>query len=152
MKQSSKKSPNFLQTLRKSLSGIKPVYTPKAPEPVGPYSQAVKIPLCGAKFLVCSGQIPLDPETSQIVGSNVEKQTEQVFQNVRAVLSAEKMHWENVIKATIFLTDMNSFHSFNEIYSSYFKDHKPARSCVEVSALPKDSLVEMEVWAIKWRV
>lgn len=149
MKQTSKKSPNFLQKLRKSFSRIKPVYTPKAPEPVGPYSQAVKIPLYGVQLLVCSGQIPLDPETSQIVGSDMEKQTEQVFRNVQAVLSAEKMRWEDVIKTTVFLKDMNSFHSFNEIYSSYFKDHKPARSCVEVSALPKDSLVEMEVWAIK---
>ncbi|MCY4512584.1 MAG: RidA family protein [Bdellovibrionales bacterium] len=146
---SSKKSPNFLQKLKKTFSRIKPVYTPKAPEPVGPYSQAVKILLHGARLLVCSGQIPLDPETSQIVGSDVEKQTEQVFQNVQAVLSAEKMRWEDVIKTTVFLTDMDSFHSFNEIYSSYFKDHKPARSCVEVSALPKGSLVEMEVWAIK---
>ena len=84
-----------------------------------------------------------------MVGSHIEEQTEQVFQNVQAVLEAGKMKWENVIKTTVFLTDMGLFHSFNEIYSSYFKDHKPARSCVEVSALPKDALVEMEVWAVK---
>ena len=140
----------LLKKIRKVLSTIQPIYTHKAPEPVGPYSQAVRVFLYdGASFLVCSGQIPLDPETSKMVGSNIEEQTEQVFQNVQAVLSAGKMKWKNVIKTTVFLTDMNLFHAFNEIYSSYFKDHKPARSCVEVSALPKDALVEMEVWAVK---
>ena len=136
--------------MKQIFSTIKPIYTSKAPEPVGPYSQAVKVFLYGgSRLLICSGQIPLDPETSQIVGSNVEEQTEQVFQNVQAVLFAGKMKWKNVIKTTVFLTDMKLFHSFNEIYSSYFKDHKPARSCVEASALPKGTLVEMEVWAVK---
>ena len=145
-----KKKPGIFKKVGQMLSAIKPVYTPKAPKPVGPYSQAVKVPFHGtSQFLICSGQIPLDPETSQMVGSSIEEQTKQVFQNVQAVLSADKMKWNNVIKTTVFLTDMNLFHSFNEIYSSYFKDHKPARSCVEVSALPKGALVEMEVWAVK---
>ena len=117
---------------------------------MGPYSQAVRVLLYGgSRFLICSGQIPLDPDTSKIMGSGIEQQTEQVFQNVQALLSAGKMKWKNVIKTTVFLTDMALFNSFNEIYSSYFKDHKPARSCVEVSALPKGVLVEMEVWAVK---
>ena len=156
MKESLKKKTRFKErsTLFKKveeiLSAIKPIYTPKAPEPVGPYSQAVRVFLYGgSRLLVCSGQIPLDPETSQLVGSHIEGQTEQVFKNTQAVLSAGKMKWKNVIKTTVFLTDMSLFNSFNEIYSFYFKDHKPARSCVEVSALPKGALVEMEVWAVK---
>lgn len=144
-----KKNLGLLKKIGEALSSIKPIYTNKAPEPVGPYSQAVRFFIYTSRFLVCSGQIPLDPETSQMVGSSIEEQTEQVLQNVKAVLEADKMKWENVIKTTVFLTDMNLFHSFNEIYSSYFKDHKPARSCVEVSALPKGALVEMEVWAVK---
>ena len=145
-----KERPGLLKKMGKIFSNIKPIYTPKAPEPVGPYSQAVRVFVYGgSRLLVCSGQIPLDPETSQIIGSHIEGQTEQVFKNVQAVLSAGKMKWKNVIKTTVFLTDMSLFNSFNEIYSSYFKDHKPARSCVEVSALPKGALVEMEVWAVK---
>ena len=145
-----KKKAGILQKARHIFSTVKPIYTREAPEPVGPYSQAVKAYLYGgSRLLVCSGQIPLDPETSQLIGSRIEEQTEQVFKNVQAVLSAGKMKWKNVIKTTVFLTDMNLFNSFNEIYSSYFKDHKPARSCVEVSALPKGALVEMEVWAVK---
>ena len=140
---------SFLKNLVKPFSRIKPVYTNKAPEPVGPYSQAITISLYNSWWLICSGQIPLDPETSRIVGSNVEEQTEQIFKNVQAVLSAGKMSWENVVKTTVFLTNMDLFHAFNEVYSSYFKDHKPARSCVEVSRLPKNALVEMEVWAVK---
>ena len=131
----------------------KPIHTDKAPKPVGPYSQGVSVPFLGPflgwRWLVCSGQIPLDPKTSQIIGSTVAEQTDQVFKNIQAVLSAGKMSLKNVVKTTVFLTDMKLFNSFNEIYSSYFKDHKPARSCVEVSALPKGALVEIEVWAVK---
>ena len=126
---------------------MKTIHTPKAPEPVGPYSQALLV-AGGGQWLICSGQIPLDPHTSQITGNSVKEQTERVFKNVHAVLSAAKMDWENVVKTTVFLKDMKSFDSFNEIYSSYFKNSKPARSCVEVSALPKGALVEMEVWAM----
>ena len=146
---SSKNQPGLLKKLTKAFSRIKPVYTSQAPEPIGPYSQALSVSLYNSFWLVCSGQIPLDPETSQMVGSNVEEQTEQIFKNVQAVLSAGKMNWENVVKTTVFLKDMDLFHAFNEVYSSHFKDHKPARSCVEVSRLPKDALVEMEVWAVK---
>ena len=150
MNKASEKQNGFLKEMGKMLSTIKPIYTPKAPEPVGPYSQAVRVFLYGgSRLLICSGQIPLDSETSQMVGSNIEEQAEQVFKNTQAVLSAGKMKWKNVIKTTVFLTDMSLFNSFNEIYSFYFKDHKPARSCVEVSALPKGALVEMEVWAVK---
>ena len=128
---------------------LKPIHTSQAPEPVGPYSQALLVQ-GGGKWLVCSGQIPLDPHTSQITGTSVKEQTERVFKNVQAVLAAAKMGWENVVKTTVFLKDMKSFDSFNAIYSSYFKSCKPARSCVEVSALPKGALVEMEVWAVSY--
>ena len=125
----------------------KVIHTPQAPKPVGPYSQALLVAE-GGRWLVCSGQIPLDSKTSQIIGDSVQEQTEKVFENVQAVLVAAKMNWENVVKTTVFLKDIKSFDSFNEIYSSYFKSNKPARSCVEVSALPKGALVEMEVWAV----
>lgn len=131
----------------KSKVFVEPIYTPEAPEPIGPYSQALLVS-GNAQWLICSGQIPVDPKTSQIVDSSVEEQTERVFKNIQAVLSAAKMDLKNVVKTTVFLKDMASFNSFNEVYSSYFKNHKPARSCVEVSALPKDALVEMEVWAL----
>ena len=135
------------KNLLKTKVSIEPVYTPQAPEPIGPYSQALFVSGNG-QWLVCSGQIPVDPKTSQMVGSSVEEQTERVFKNIQAVLSAAKMDLKNVVKTTVFLKDMASFNSFNEVYSSYFKNHKPTRSCVEVSALPKDALVEMEVWAV----
>ena len=122
---------------------MKTVYTKEAPFPVGPYSQALAL----GPWLICSGQIPLDPKTSQKVGENVKEQTEQVFKNILAVLKCENLSLNEVVKTTVFLKDMNDFNDFNQVYSSYFKDHKPARSCVEVSRLPKDSLVEIEVWA-----
>ena len=122
------------------------IYTPKAPKPVGPYSQAIRV---SGGFLFCSGQIPLSSGASQITASSIEEQTKIVFENTGAILSAAGMGWKNVIKTTVFLKDMNSFQAFNRIYSSYFKDFKPARSCVEVSALPKEALVEMEVSAYK---
>ena len=122
---------------------FKAVYTEKAPQPVGPYSQALK----AGPWLFCSGQIPLDPKSSQIVGENIETQAKQVFENFKAVLSAENMTFQNVVKTLVFLTDLNEFSKFNQIYELYFADHKPARSCVEVSALPKSVKVEMELIA-----
>ena len=124
---------------------FKPIYTDKAPQPVGPYSQAFRV----GSWLFCSGQIPLDPKTSQVVGQDIESQTQQVFENIKAVLLAENMTFKNVIKTLIFLTDMKEFSRFNQIYESYFSNHKPARSCVEVSALPKSVQVEMEVIAFQ---
>ena len=130
---------------------FKVIHSSQAPEPVGPYSQALLI-AAGDQWLICSGQIPLDPKTSQITGDSVKEQAERVFKNVQAVLAAAKMSWDNVVKTTVFLKDIKSFDSFNEIYSSYFKNNKPARSCVEVSALPKGALVEMEVWAVSHKI
>lgn len=124
---------------------FKPIYTDKAPKPVGPYSQALRV----GPWLFCSGQIPLDPKNSQIIGQDVESQTQQVFKNIQAVLNAEGMTFKNVVKSMVFLTDMKEFARFNKVYESYFSDHKPARSCIEVSALPKSVKVEVEVIAFK---
>lgn len=124
---------------------FRPVYTSKAPKPVGPYSQAFR----AGPWLFCSGQIPLDAKNSQIVGQNIETQTKQVLDNIKTVLDSEGMVLQNVVKTLVFLTDIKEFLRFNQVYESYFSEHKPARSCVEVSALPKSVKVEVEVIAFK---
>ena len=121
------------------------IYTKKAPEPVGPYSQAVQL----GSFVFCSGQIPLDPVTSQVVAHDIQSQTRQVLENLKAVLQAGNMSFKHVVKSTVFLIDIKEFSQFNTIYESYFLEHKPARSCVEVSALPKNVRVEIELIAFK---
>ena len=122
---------------------FKTIFTKKAPSPVGPYSQALQV----GSWLICSGQIPIDPDTSEIVSSDIKTQTEQVFKNIEACLKAAQTDLNHIVKTTIFLTDMKDFNIVNEVYSAYFKNHKPARSCVEVSALPKNACIEIEVWA-----
>ena len=122
---------------------FKSVFTNKAPQPVGPYSQAIK----AGGWLFCSGQISLDPQTSEIVGQDIETQSRQVFENIKAVLKAQNLDFKNIVKTLVFLTDMKEFAPFNQVYESYFGEHKPARSCVEVSALPKGVKVEVEVIA-----
>ncbi|MCZ0931912.1 MAG: RidA family protein [Oligoflexia bacterium] len=122
---------------------FEPVRTDKAPQPVGPYSQAFR----AGDWLFCSGQIPLDPQTSEIVGQNIESQSRQALENIKAVLQAQSLNFKNVVKTMVFLTDMKEFALFNQIYESYFGEHKPARSCVEVSTLPKGVKVEVEVIA-----
>ena len=122
---------------------FKAVETDKAPKPVGPYSQAFR----AGDYLFCSGQIPLDPQTLEIVGQDIESQSHQVFKNIKAVLQAQNLSFKNVVKSMVFLTDMQEFSAFNQIYESYFGSHKPARSCVEASALPKGVKVEVEVIA-----
>jgi 2-iminobutanoate/2-iminopropanoate deaminase len=119
------------------------ISTKDAPEAIGPYSQAVR---CG-QLLFCSGQIPLDPKTMQIVDGDVKAQAEQVCRNIAGVLKAAGLDFNRVIKATCFLKNMNDFVAFNEVYSKYFGATKPARSTVEVARLPKDVLVEIEVIA-----
>ena len=145
---------NFLQKTKDFLQNFtlpfQPVHTNKAPKPVGHYSQAFK----ARGWLFCSGQIPLDPHSSQIVGEDIETQTKQVFENIRALLSSQNMTFKNVVKSMVFLTDMKEFVQFNQVYESYFLKHKPARSCVEVSALPQSVRVEVEVIAfhpIRWK-
>lgn len=117
--------------------------TEKAPRAIGPYSQAVK----AGGFLFCSGQIPLDPATGDLRGADIGEQTEQVMENVAAVLDAAGLTFADVVKTTIYLTSLAHFGTVNEIYGRRFPADPPARSTVEVSALPKGALVEIEVIA-----
>jgi 2-iminobutanoate/2-iminopropanoate deaminase len=117
-----------------------PVSTSDAPAAIGPYSQAVQV----GNLLFTSGQIPLKPD-GQLVQGGIEEQTHQVFRNLEAVLAAAGATFQDVVKATVFIKEMNQFAELNAIYASYFGDHKPARSTVEVARLPKDVLVEIEL-------
>ncbi|MBQ2384985.1 MAG: RidA family protein [Clostridia bacterium] len=118
------------------------IYTKNAPDAIGPYSQAVK---CG-NMLFTSGQIAINPETSQVEATDIEGQTEQVCKNLCARLEAAGSSVEKVVKTTCFLADMGDFAAFNGVYAKYFVS-KPARSCVAVKTLPKNVLVEVEVIA-----
>lgn len=118
------------------------IHTDKAPAAVGPYSQAVVL----NGVLYTSGQIALDPSTGELVGKTIEEQAEQVMKNLMAVLEAAGTGPEKVVKTLCFLTDMNDFAAFNEVYARYFTE-KPARSCVGVSSLPKGAICEVEVIA-----
>lgn len=121
----------------------KVIQTKEAPAAVGPYSQAID---CG-DFVFCSGQIPLVPETGVLVEGSIEEQARQMFSNIKAVLNAAGLDFCNVVKTTVFMTDLSQFATFNGIYAEYFPTDHPARSCVEVSNLPKGALVECEVIA-----
>ena len=120
------------------------ISTSEAPAAIGPYSQAVR----SGRLLFCSGQIPLDPKSGQIVSGDIGAQTRRVLNNIAAVLRAEGATFKDVVKTTIFLTDLGDFQTVNEIYGSYFKQQPPARSTVQVSALPKGANVEIEVIAV----
>lgn len=121
---------------------MKKISTNKAPQAIGPYSQAIEF----NGMLFTSGQIGINPETGSIDGKNICEQTEQVMQNLKAVLEEAGTSFENAIKTTCFLADIKDFAAFNEIYGKYFTE-KPARSCVAVKELPKGALVEVEVIA-----
>ena len=121
---------------------LKYVDTKNAPAAIGPYSQGII--LNGIAFF--SGQIPLSPETGEVVGTTIEEQTEQVMQNVKALLESQGASFTDVVKTTCFLADMGELAAFNEIYAKYFTG-KPARSCVAVKALPKGVLCEVETIA-----
>ena len=121
------------------------IATQTAPAAVGPYSQAV----VAGNLMFCSGQIALDPATGTMVGSDFAGQTEQVLKNVTALLASEGLSLTDVVKATVFATDMGAFPTVNEVYARFFTSEPPARSFVEVSALPKNALVEIEVIAYK---
>lgn len=120
------------------------VYTKNAPEAIGPYSQA----MVTGNLVFTSGQIPLNPLNGQIVGENITEQTEQVCKNLQAVLTAAGSGLDKAVKTTCFLSNMDDFAAFNEVYAKYFTS-KPARSCVAVKTLPKNVLVEVEVIAEK---
>ena len=123
------------------------ISTTEAPGAIGPYSQAIAID--GLVF--CSGQIPLDPATGDIVEGGVVEQTRRVLENVRAVLAAAGSSFDQVVKTTIFLADMNDFSTVNGIYAEYFPSNPPARSTVQVARLPRDVRVEIEVIALAAR-
>jgi 2-iminobutanoate/2-iminopropanoate deaminase len=118
------------------------ISTSAAPAAIGPYSQAVQV----GNLLFTSGQIPLGLD-GQIVQGGMKEQAHQVFANLKAVLAAAGATFQDVVKATVFIKDMNQFAELNEIYASYFGDHKPARSTVEVARLPRDVFVEIELIA-----
>ncbi|MEH7730164.1 2-iminobutanoate/2-iminopropanoate deaminase [Bacillus safensis] len=121
----------------------KVVQTKHAPAAIGPYSQGIIV----NNMFYSSGQIPLTP-AGDFVNGDIKEQTHQVFRNLEAVLEAAGASFETVVKATVFIKDMEQFVEVNEVYGEYFHTHKPARSCVEVARLPKDALVEIEVVAL----
>ncbi|TYP00082.1 2-iminobutanoate/2-iminopropanoate deaminase [Geothermobacter ehrlichii] len=114
--------------------------TASAPAAIGPYSQAVRV----GDLLFCSGQIPLVPETGEVVGEDLEAQAEQVMKNMGAVLAAAGLDYRHVVKTTIYMTDLSRFAEVNAIYGRYFPQQPPARATVEVSRLPKDVQIEIE--------
>jgi 2-iminobutanoate/2-iminopropanoate deaminase len=122
---------------------LKAIVTDRAPAAIGPYSQAIQ----AGNLLFCSGQIPLDPRTGEIVAGGIREQAELVMNNIAAVLSAAGAGFDDVVKATIYLVDMQDFGVVNEVYGSCFPGHKPARSTVAVQGLPRSVLVEIEIVA-----
>ncbi|WP_353673206.1 RidA family protein [Synechocystis sp. LKSZ1] len=120
---------------------MKVINTDNAPAPVGPYNQAI----AANGLLFVAGQIPLNPHTGQLVGGDITAQTEQVMANLGAILAAAGSSWSQVVKTTVFLSDLNNFGAMNEVYARYFESATaPARACVEVVRLPKDVLVEID--------
>src|SRR5947207_12841689 len=125
---------------------MKKIISPaEAPAAVGPYSQAIRI----GNLVFCSGQIPLDPETGEIVPGDVNAQTRRVMENIAAVLRAERLSFDNIIKTTIFLANLADFHAVNELYGYYFKSDPPARSTLQVAARPKNAQLAIEVVAAR---
>jgi len=120
------------------------VNTKKAPGAIGPYSQAIK----AGGFLFISGQIPVDPATNNVVEGGIEAQTVQVLENLSAILADQGLTLDNVVKTTVFLTDLNDFQVMNGIYGDYFKGETPARATIQVSRLPKEVMVEIDAIAV----
>jgi 2-iminobutanoate/2-iminopropanoate deaminase len=121
------------------------IYSQEAPAPIGPYSQAVK----AGNTLYVSGQIALDPETGELINENITEETHAVMKNLEAVLRAAGFGFDNVVKCTIFIKNMDEFGTINEAYGQYFKNNPPARETVEVSRLPKNVNVEISCIAVK---
>ena len=119
------------------------ISTNEAPAAIGPYSQAVR----SGNFVFCSGQIPLDPKSGEIVAGDIGVQTRRVMDNVAGLLRAEGLSFDDIVKTTIFLTNLGDFQRVNQIYGSYFKNDPPARSTVQVAALPRGANVEIEIIA-----
>lgn len=124
------------------------IHTLDAPQPVGPYNQAIAVP-SNAQIIFLAGQIPLNPYTNKVVEGNITVQTERVLQNIKGVLAAAGCTFHDVVKTTVFLADMADFAAMNVVYAQYFVDPAPARSCVQVARLPMNVAVEIECIAIK---
>ncbi len=120
------------------------VRTDKAPAAIGPYSQAVRM----GNLLFCSGQIPLDPATGQLVTGDIAAQTRQVFANLGAVLAAAGASFDHVARTTVYLADMNDFAAMNDVYATFFRAPAPARSTIQAAGLPKNARVEIDVIAV----
>lgn len=121
------------------------IKTDKAPQAIGPYSQAIEV----NGMVYTSGVVPIDPATGEVVEGDIKVQATRVFDSMKALLEAAGSSYEDVVKTTVFIKDMNDFAALNEIYATYFTGTFPARSCVEVARLPKDVLIEMEAIALK---
>jgi 2-iminobutanoate/2-iminopropanoate deaminase len=121
------------------------ISTEEAPQAIGPYNQAIE----ANGFVFISGQIPLLPDSGEVVEGGIEEQTHQVFKNLEAILKAAGCTFDNVVKTWCFLKSMNDFVAMNGVYAQYFKENQPARAAVEVSRLPKDVMIEIEAIAVK---
>lgn len=119
------------------------ITTKNAPQALGPYSQAIKV----GEYLFLSGQIPINPASNKVEAVGIKEQTRQVMDNIRSILESEELGLENIVKTTIFITDMEQFSIVNEEYGAILGSHRPARSTIEVSRLPKDVLIEIEAIA-----
>ena len=119
------------------------ITTPEAPAAIGPYSQAIRI----GDFLYTSGQISLDPNSMELITGNIEVETERVLKNIEAILNADGLRLNNIIKITVYLTDLSEFGRMNQVYEKFFVENKPARACVQVAALPKGAKVEIDAIA-----
>jgi len=124
------------------------IRTPAAPAAIGPYSQAIVVPIGDAKMVFCSGQIPLDPATGEIIKGDVADQARRVLDNIVGVLAAVDATLRDVVKTTMYLADLNDFAAVNAVYAERFVDAPPARSTVQVARLPRDARVEIEVTAV----
>lgn len=124
---------------------MKVIQTHKAPAAVGPYSQAIEV----NGLIFTSGQLPIIPESGELINDDIKKATARSLENIKEILQVAGSSLDKVVKVNIFLKDMNDFSSVNEVYSKYFTINKPARSCVEVSKLPKDGIIEIEAVAEK---
>lgn len=120
------------------------IQTNQAPAAIGPYSQAVRV----GNLVFTSGQLPVNPATGELVTGDIQEETRQCLENVKAILEAAGTSLENAVKLTVFIKDMDQFGKINEVYGTYFPKDKPARSCVEVARLPKDANVEIEAIAV----
>tara|TARA_Y100000588_G_scaffold85716_3_gene91020 strand:- start:1856 stop:2245 length:390 start_codon:yes stop_codon:yes gene_type:complete len=122
------------------MSNLVQIHTDHAPAAIGPYSQAIVVD----DWVFCSGQIPLDPETAELVGDTIDEQTDQALSNLSEVLQAAGSSLQHVVKTTVFLADMNDFAAMNKVYEQHFGEHRPARAAVQAAALPKFCDVEIE--------